>query len=344
MKRGPKKGDRMILTYNYRYLNARCEEVLIVKSGWSKAMPFRDGRAAVLWKESGKWGYMDEEGMLVIPAVFHHANDFSDGLALVATQPKRKGIVFIDTSGKTVLTPPEEMKISYATFREGFASVSVKSGRALIDHKGKKLNDRDYANCGYFSEGLCAVQPKDEGFHYIDKTGKVIIPGPFKYGRPFKRGFARVEDENRNRFVIDRTGKKIFAVVADSLDGAFGEGLFAKYDAGKKLFGYIDKSGAWIIPAQFRKAHRFSDGLAAVTLLPGKKPKSEGFKALATFKPTIYVWNYIDKQGKVVLKQQGAWANVFDNGVTRVNTADDHTKFIRKDGTIAWTSQTSSPH
>jgi len=329
------RGKRVV-AWNYIYVNARGEPLFtVISSDWKEARAFHNGLAAVRSKETGKWGYMNEKGRLAIPAEFHDAKDFSDGLAPVATHPKGKGWVFIDTSGKTVFTPPDGMNIRYASFHDGFAVVNVKSGKALIDREGKKLNGRDYAGCVGFSEGLCAAQQKGEGYHYIDRKGKTVIAGPFRYARGFTDGFARVEDADRNGFLIDRAGKKMFALAANSEDGAFGDGLFARYDPKEKRFGFVDKSGAWVLPARYHRAKRFSDGFAAVTLEPGKRQTGR-------FDPPLFKWGFIDKQGKLVLAAQYKWIDPFENGIARVDTHDGLTQFIRKDGSVVWSAKTSA--
>jgi hypothetical protein len=64
------------------------------------------------------------------------------------------------------------------------------------------------------------------GYVYIDKTGAVVIKGPFSVAREFSEGLARVMVGGKD--------------------------------------GFIDKSGTLVIPAQFDDAKPFSEGLAAV--------------------------------------------------------------------------------
>ena len=49
-------------------------------------------------------------------------------------------------------------------------------------------------------------------------------------------------------------------------------------------YGYVDTSGAMVIPPQFRGAFDFSEGLAAVAVMGNGATK----------------WGYIDKTGKVI--------------------------------------------
>ncbi len=93
---------------------------------------------------SGKWGYVDKTGKIIIEPKFDDADEFSEGLANV-TIGKKYG--YIDKSGKIVITPQFE-----------FSSNSYR--------------------CAYFSEGLACLE-RDGKIGFIDKTGKVVIEPQF---------------------------------------------------------------------------------------------------------------------------------------------------------------------
>lgn len=72
-------------------------------SKYLKVGAFSDGRAAVMTDEY-KWGYIDANGDLVIPAIYTaypFGHKFSEGLALVETEQKK---AYIDIDGKEVIT------------------------------------------------------------------------------------------------------------------------------------------------------------------------------------------------------------------------------------------------
>ena len=52
---------------------------------------FHEGRAAVLNEKKAKWGFIDKNGILVIPAIYDKVYFFSEGLAFV----KKKANIFI---------------------------------------------------------------------------------------------------------------------------------------------------------------------------------------------------------------------------------------------------------
>jgi hypothetical protein len=60
----------------YGFMDADCD--MVIPAQYAKAMQFSEGLAAV--EIGGKWGYIDERGSLVIPPKFAGAWFFSDGL------------------------------------------------------------------------------------------------------------------------------------------------------------------------------------------------------------------------------------------------------------------------
>ncbi len=116
-------------------------------------------------KVSGKWGYVNGTGQLVINPQFDYAEEFHEGRALVClgkpcdfwdaystspTTPNNSLWGFIDASGKVVVTPQYPVA---SAFNEGLAAVCT---------------------------GDCGSKPtKPHSRGYINKDGKVVIPMQF---------------------------------------------------------------------------------------------------------------------------------------------------------------------
>ncbi|AEF81667.1 WG repeat-containing protein [Leadbettera azotonutricia] len=283
------------------YINTKGEMPIPLQ--FEVAGPFSEGLAPVML--NGAWGYINTDGKLAVepdldwagrfscglgsvknrskyyfirsdgkPAFegrFDDANPFSEGLAAVVVDNK---LGFIDTDGKTVIGfqyKNDDWLEDRHDFKEGFAIVQAEDGTVMyIDKSGKALwSDRkEVNNVSSFSQGLAAVNLKGKGWGFINTSGEIAIPCAYEEAASFSDGLAWVE-KHYTRYVIDQTGKELL----ESYAGSFSEGLaFNKGD------GFIDKSGAVVLPLEDIEAKAFAEGFAVV-----KEDKKYG---------------YIDKTGK----------------------------------------------
>ena len=109
---------------------------------------------------------------------------------------------------------------------------------------------------------------------------------------------------------IDKNGKLQVKLAADAEAGEFHDGL-APVKVGSS-WGYINRTGAWVIPPQFGKASNFSQGLAAVFIKDKK------------------VYAFINRQAKGVLEVDATAVGDFHDGIAMVVKGDkcgyiDHT-------------------
>ncbi|MBE7031118.1 MAG: hypothetical protein E7409_06810 [Ruminococcaceae bacterium] len=121
--------------------------------------------------KNGKWGFVNRQMQVVIPFQYDHANEFSDGYALV-----RKGNrqYIINRNGDTVGQIPA-----------GYEGVRVSEGLVCI----------------------CAVDswPLEE-YGYCDLNGNMVIQPQFSKGDDFQDGVAIVFNGKPACAVIDRNG------------------------------------------------------------------------------------------------------------------------------------------
>jgi hypothetical protein len=162
-----------------------------------------------------------------------------------------------------------------------------------------------------FSEDLQA-KSLDDRVWFVDKAGRTAFEVPEgKYAQDFSEGLAAVATEKRPGSLgeswdycrwgfVDKTG--VF-VVPPSFDRvlSFSEGLARVISGGKA--GFIDKTGAMILPGPFKKALAFKEGLAAVC-----NQETES-------------WGFIDKTGKFVIAAQYLKATSFSQGRAAVQIA-----------------------
>ncbi len=84
-------------------------------------------------------------------------------------------------------------------------------------------------------------------FVYLDRSGAVAIPGPFRDVNNFVDGIAAVEDAS-GAYFITPDGANAFGRTFTKT-WSFSDGL-AQFAEGKRV-GFIDRTGAVVIPPQF---------------------------------------------------------------------------------------------
>ena len=134
------------------------------------------------------WGYVDKNGEIVIPAQFHDAWNFHEGIAAVKVEWARG---YIDHEGRYVVEP----KYQYAgPFRDGKARVMLDDVWEYIDREGKVLGEADPVKME--DDSVASEEPyptaKGKKFGYSDSEGKFVIKPAFIQAKPFSEGLAAV--------------------------------------------------------------------------------------------------------------------------------------------------------
>ncbi|HEY9773803.1 MAG TPA: WG repeat-containing protein [Planktothrix sp.] len=210
----------------------------------SNALEFSEGLCAVSPSPGGRWGFIDREGKYAIKPKFSKVSSFSEGLAPIYLNG-RWG--FIDKSGQFVIKPQFDYCLQYS---EGLAAVLVNHRVGFIDKRGRFPIKPRYDGAQSFSEGLTRVTVRDrltKVFHstVIDMDGRTI--------------FELNKIKQTGEFVV----KPVFPF-ADS----FSEGV-AVVATNERKFGFIDRSGAFVIPPRFEiGATSFREGRACIGLGP----------------------------------------------------------------------------
>jgi hypothetical protein len=182
------------------------------------------------------------------------------------------------------------------------------------------------------------LYPTDDG--YIDRKGKIILrlPPNSSVPRYFSEGLAAVRMPSLNNSklpgvgYIDPKGKVLIpprSLDTPELQGAedFSEGLAAfGVDVGEKtLYGYLDKTGQVVIPAQFASPSEFVDGIALVATYQNLQ-KNESMR---------YV--FINKQGKILFEKPKTFTaidhSVFSEGFAPVMVGEKW-GFINRQGQL----------
>ena len=114
--------------------------------------------------------------------------------------------------------------------------------------------------------------------------------------------------------------------------GPLAEGAAPVAKSCSSALGYIDYSGAWVIPPKFRQAEDFAHGIARVQDADGKPyyyidrtGKRVPEKVVGRLEPELKVfkengkYGYVDtRTGEIVVKPEYGWARPFSEGLARV--------------------------
>jgi len=144
-----------------------------------------------------------------------------------------------------------------------------------------------YLGAPPFSDGLVIVHSLDhDGVGIFDLDGRLVVPFQHDWGWTFSEGRAIISNWELGTSVIDSTGEIVVPFGRYSVISDFSEGLAAvnagDWNVGR--WGFIDRAGDELIPAEFQEAGNFSEGLAPVM--------------------RNNQWGFIDANGEVIIPFQ----------------------------------------
>lgn len=162
-------------------------------------------------------GYKDEDGNVVLPAIYHDAGPFKDGKALVHID---NDYMLIDLTGKVLYNPDKdrffskEYSLRAGNYHEGIATFTNSHYHTeFYNSRGERINDKSY----YFAEDF------NEGYASFASNGK--------------KGF------------IDRAGHVCLELDHYKLDTwMFYDGICCLMDTREMRSGFIDYAGRELIP------------------------------------------------------------------------------------------------
>jgi TolA-binding protein len=142
----------------------------------------------------GAYGFMNTEGISIIPSVYEFAGFFQEGLAVVVKNGKYG---FINKRGELQIPCVFE---SASDFNDGRAIVERNEKVGMIDRNGRFLFDCIYDDLGVYSEGLVYAQIADK-YGYYDEKHQLIVPHVFDDAYDFKNGSAKVMKEDKQSYI-----------------------------------------------------------------------------------------------------------------------------------------------
>lgn len=304
-----------------------------------------------------KWGYMNTEGKMMLPFEYDYADEFQEGLAVVAVKNMP---CIINTSGTRIIDTGLFQFIS--PFNEGLAAAREFDGAQFyINTQGTKIISLPpyIYEARKFNNGVAVVSKKldkhelkfgrdiatlDYRFGLMDKSGAMITDFIFEDADDMLGEVTRV----RQRFtfgLVNARGEWVAKPIYANI-GSFNEGKAVVDFNGK--YGYINTQGKMVIKPTFPYAYSFSEGLAGVYIknkygfidssgtikIPATyeqiKPFSEGLAAVMKDGK----WGFINTSGEWVLRNVFDNVSVFSEGKCAV-LVKKYWGFIDKQGNMA---------
>jgi len=120
----------------------------VISPQYVAARDFHQGMAEV--EVGNLWGYIDHNGEIVVKLAFRRTSEFVEGVAAVAPHDHPNGHYgFINREGIYVIPPQYEM---VGTFRHGLCFVELADEVAYVDHDGDVIWRGPYVDVGRISE------------------------------------------------------------------------------------------------------------------------------------------------------------------------------------------------
>ena len=236
---------------------------------------FKDGLVGI--KVGEKWGYLNSQGKIAIPAKYDDVTEFSGGYAIANSGST---YIVLDTKGTETMIQGNVTEVKdFSEKLAPFRATDKKFG--YIGTDGKVAIPAQFESVGYFKNGLAWAKSPGGTLGYINPKGEWVIKPQFDVGKDFdaSTGLARIKTTTGNWAYVNKTGELVYVNDTDSW-GDFSNGL-AEGKKGDKR-GFYDDKGKWVITPQFEGTRDFKNGYAAAKM--GDK------------------WGIIDKTGKWVIQ------------------------------------------
>lgn len=159
----------------------------------SNVAPIKDGLRRYYDFSKERFGFLDADGRVVIPAIYTEAHDFSEGLAAVTTdETSIKQWGYIDVHGNTAIEP--FVRTEPDDFHDGYAIITKMNGRKVFINKEKEVKTKELLVAHRFFNGYAIV--RGEG------TKALVLNTEMKIVNSFKKLFSSRLKYNENNQTI----------------------------------------------------------------------------------------------------------------------------------------------
>ena len=267
--------------------------------------PFSEYGAAS-FRSDGKAGIIGSDGEIIVPAIYDHADVFSQGAYLVYSGGSK---TVIRADGSLIFDASRYRSINMA--KNGLSQVWIGEKAGIIGLSGEVILPCEYERIGFFSSGLIWAE-KDGVYSLYSKDGSLIRTGYTSVENRGSDSLAAVGKDGAFG-IIDRFGEEIVPLI---YPGAMvcGEYIAAVLSGGWK---YVNSKGGIIKSVYFEYPGSFSEGLAPV-LFEGK-------------------YGYVNEAGELVIGYKYDYATGFKNSMACVSDSEG-SHIIDKNGNVKITA------
>lgn len=202
-------------------INKQCEPVAQLGDSVVECSIFNRGRA-IVHTNSGKYGYIDTNGKIVIPARYDKAEPFMfDDYAVVMTQQQDSivGISFIDKDGNVKFETNSTMHrpmVSY--FKQGVIPVAKRDSAVCLNSEGKEVENpfktpeavekASFENAMMEGSGNFIVI-RGEKMGVVNASADSIVPLKYKNIIDLNADRYLVSEDGVVYYLIDKKGNKV---------------------------------------------------------------------------------------------------------------------------------------
>lgn len=285
------------------------EGKVVVPARFDRTFPHKEGMAK--FKHQGHFGFINVKGRVAITNAYKEAFDFSNGLARVKDGPVWG---FINKAGQEQFTVSAE---EVDDFVGGRAIFKRRGFSGFLNRKGDEIFPPILTKADNFQYGVARVQV---GAYYglIDRKGNLLLELKYDYVGVPMDSFVRVRTSGL-WFIYNLNGKRICkspeSVVSEVCDGLAVVRVLSRAQVIWR--NYMTPQGEVVIDENFEWAGIFKDGRAAVLYegLYGVIDKQGSFVAEATYDKTKGVYS----DGRLGVKKGEKWGFLDANGTMVIN-------------------------
>jgi hypothetical protein len=256
-----------------------------ISGSYVRAWSFTDDGLATVQLANNAYGFVDTQGILVIPGIYQNVTFFSEGLAFVFNKEQTWDV--IDVAGKTVFHTDKAGTPS--TFRDGYALLFDNGTSYVYDTSVALVQSFKSNSYNPFMDGWSRVKNAlTATYHFYSPTGLILpingiesIVDATGFGN--RRAWVFTKGIKTTITMIDTAGNILGSVTEPA--GPNGDIYF--WDSGELIlsvptlrgysrykyngkYGFLDESTFQFSEAAYSDARSFAEGYAAVKDENGK--------------------------------------------------------------------------